>query len=306
MLGSLPSVVVTTPSTTTPSALQRRGVAAYTSPRFVALGHDFDLDCDDAELGSYLGALFSPLAGPGQAAHHYHLSVSAAAADLWFDDRRLCGQVPTHRAVAVLLWHINGQVIARSDRFVRLHAGGVARAGDAVLLPGAMEAGKSTLTAGLVRAGLDYLSDELVAVDPDDGHLEGFPRAVSLDPGAWLAFAEVRPRLTERLARSLPYQWQVPADVLRPGSVVRRARPATIVAPRLEPGAALRLERLPAQQVLVTLASVTFDLDGDPGRNLAVLGQLARTCPAYRLTFGDVRPAVAAVLDLMHASDPVR
>jgi hypothetical protein len=56
-----------------------------------------------------------------------------------------------------------------------VHAGAVAWAGRAIILPGRPDIGKSTLTAALVRAGAKYLSDEFALV-ADDARIHPFPK----------------------------------------------------------------------------------------------------------------------------------
>ena len=61
-----------------------------------------------------------------------------------------------------------------------VHAGAVARDGQAVLFPGVSGAGKSTMTAACLRRGFGYLTDEMVAVDLGSGQVKGWPRPLML------------------------------------------------------------------------------------------------------------------------------
>jgi tetratricopeptide (TPR) repeat protein len=83
--------------------------------------------------------------------------------------------------------------LAPHDRFL-LHAGAVARGGQAVLILGDSGSGKSTLIAGALQRGWSVLSDDLVLLraENDEIHVMGIPRAltvpddiVSFPTGSW-------------------------------------------------------------------------------------------------------------------------
>ena len=63
---------------------------------------------------------------------------------------------------------------------VLLHAGAVERDGRAIVVAGESGRGKSTLTAALVQAGFNYVTDELVLIDPLTAHVEPYPKALDL------------------------------------------------------------------------------------------------------------------------------
>jgi hypothetical protein len=66
---------------------------------------------------------------------------------------------------------------------VFIHAGVVAAAGGAIVLPGPSFAGKTTLVAALLRAGAAYLSDEYAVLDAA-GMVHPYPRALSVRDAA--------------------------------------------------------------------------------------------------------------------------
>lgn len=66
--------------------------------------------------------------------------------------------------------------------WVFLHAGVVARHGQALLLPGDSMDGKSTLVHALVKGGATYYSDECAVLDRS-GRVHPFPRALRLRSG---------------------------------------------------------------------------------------------------------------------------
>jgi hypothetical protein len=76
-------------------------------------------------------------------------------------------------------------VAQNAPNHVFVHAGVVAHAGRAIVLPGASWSGKTTLVAALVRAGATYFSDEFAVLD-SEGRVHPYPKPLSVrPPGAW-------------------------------------------------------------------------------------------------------------------------
>lgn len=277
--------------------------ARHRTRRFRALDHDFAVETSDPALGQYLDTVFGSLAAPGSAAARYAIVEHEAAVTLAFEDEVLTTTPdPTH-AVALLLWHVNQQAVGTSTGLVRLHAAGAARGGRAVVLPAPMEYGKTTLVAGLVKAGLDYLSDEVVALDPATLSIRPYPKALSVDPGSWAVLSEFRPIVEPAAARFVPGQWQVPPGAIRPQAVASGAKPAIVVAPRYRPGEPTRLVPVGRAEMVVELVASTFAFDREPARNLPTLGRLASEARCYRLSVADLDEACDLVL---RALDDVR
>lgn len=86
-------------------------------------------------------------------------------------DRR----APLARLAAVVRHHI----AEHAPRHVFIHAGVVAVAGSAVVIPGSSRSGKTTLVGELVRAGAQYYSDEYAVVDPE-GLIQPFAKPLSV------------------------------------------------------------------------------------------------------------------------------
>lgn len=81
-----------------------------------------------------------------------------------------------HRAFAS---RIELALVDRLPELVAVHAGVVATAAGAIVLPGRSMAGKSTLVQELVRQGAIYLSDEFALLTLD-GRVHPYPRAMTL------------------------------------------------------------------------------------------------------------------------------
>lgn len=72
-------------------------------------------------------------------------------------------------------------------RCLAVHAGAVALDGAVAAFPAASGAGKTTLTAACLRAGLDYVSDEALCLDWNDGTVRPYARPLGMS--AWSAAA---------------------------------------------------------------------------------------------------------------------
>lgn len=87
-------------------------------------------------------------------------------------------------AVDAVLGACNRIASTRSAGAVRLHGGAVARDGRAVAICGTSGSGKSTLVAALVGQGWQYLTDEVVIVDPLTLGITAYPKWIDLAPDA--------------------------------------------------------------------------------------------------------------------------
>lgn len=197
---------------------------------------------------------------------------------------------------ARLLWHINLSAVAASQRHVLLHAAAAAdQDGRAVILCAPMESGKTTLVAGLVRSGLRYLTDETVALRTEDRSIVAYPKALSLDPGSWTLFPDLRPESTPDSADLHALQWQVPATKIRPDAVAPVAQPSIVVLPRYVAGSTTKLEPVTPGAALVEVLQQTFRIEEHRRRDMEVLAATLGACACYRLEVGDLTDAVLAV-----------
>lgn len=196
-----------------------------------------------------------------------------------------------------LTWHINQAMIERStvDHLV-LHAAAACRAGITVALPGLAESGKTTTVAGLLREGYEYVTDEAVAVEPRTLRVIPFPKALSVDEGAWHLFPECRPRYATRTTR----QWQVPAELLGSRPLRRPTpRPRLLVFPCYVEGGTTQILPMSRAEAARELTMATFSFQEASRRNLGLLADLVRDARAARLRIGSLEEAVIAIEELI-------
>lgn len=198
--------------------------------------------------------------------------------------------------MGLLVWGANRWVLDQASRHrLLLHAGGVVDGDRAALLAGPSGSGKSTLTTALVRAGLAYLSDEAVELG-EDGLVHGYPKPLSIDPGAFALFPDLAPPDTDPAAAFVAEQWQVPAGAL--STVASTATLGAVIFPTYRHGHPTELSWLSPSAALRSAAASTFAPDNGVRVERWQVEQLARALagvPAYRLDSGFLDEAAEAV-----------
>src|SRR5688500_17125559 len=196
--------------------------------------------------------------------------------------------------VPYLAWAINWEAVARlSRRYLLLHAGAVAWGGHAMLFPADSGSGKTTLVAGLLAAGFDYLSDDIVPMDPNSGRLLPFAKSLSLKPGGR--------RPLHRVYRT--YGRRVPPVRGHPASgwalVPRAAWPTEpviaryVVVPRYIRGEPTRLEPLGRGAAAERLFGQAFNVSEHGVAGVGRIVEMVRGAQCYSLTIGRLEEAVA-------------
>lgn len=290
---------------------------AWRSDPLDALGFRFRVRALDPALGAALadivGALARPAGGAGES--------DDTAEEVWYsvfdrgparrrytlyrgNDRLVCAQTPD-QAGRWFTMDLNARTVEHARRsHVVLHAAAAELDGAGVVLCAPMESGKSTLVAGLVERGFRYLTDEAVAVSPDDGWLEPYPKAIGIDRGAWPILPELDPRLDEDIARWFTGQWHVAPTAIRPDAVAPRTPLRVCVAPRYVAGADTTVEHISRGAMLLELFRNSFNAADDPARALRLLATALRSASCYRLVVGDLDAACATVRTLLPTPVP--
>lgn len=187
-----------------------------------------------------------------------------------------------------LMHDLVAQLITHTRRQAVFHAAGVAQDGRAALLIAESGSGKSTLTGWLVSRGLDYLTDEIIAWNTESRAVSGLPRPLLLKRGStalwqdWLAAAGT-------LEQARPFGngtlWLDP-DLIRPGSVCRRAAPALLIFPRFQPGANFQAVPLSPARAVFRLLQHLVNGPNLPGDGLETASRLGQSLPAWEVVYG--------------------
>jgi len=164
--------------------------------------------------------------------------------------------------------------LARPEVFV--HAGVVAVAGRAILLPGRSGAGKTTLVRALVAAGATYYSDEYAVLDRE-GRVHPYAR---------------RPSVRRRAGRK--ERTPVPRRRGRAGVPV-----GLVVATRYVPDARWAPVPLSAGERVLALLANTVPARDRPAEVLAVLARATGSARGFRTDRGAAARAARALLALV-------
>ncbi|MDH3754864.1 MAG: PqqD family protein [Acidimicrobiia bacterium] len=260
---------------------------------YAGLDFGFTVETDVAELAVELDRVLGSLTAAGDAEDEPFT--------LWRDGDTWRGRVSDHQLTArsasgligQLMWNVNRLTVARSGRYLLLHASALAMEGDAVVLPAVMNSGKSTLAAALVGAGYDYLTDEATAIDLDAGRVVPFPKAITLDPGSQLLFPHLdpHPHLAPR------GKWQVPPNEIRDGSADSTGVLRHIVFPVHDEGAANTLEPIDSIDAVTDLVANAFNF-ADHAHELDRIVAVVEQCTTHRLRHDGLAGPVAAIESL--------
>jgi hypothetical protein len=270
------------------------------TPQYSALEHSFVLSADDESVDVYLRHVFASLEhASGRPSSRYEISIATGPSPLYslaIDDQVVSRAASMGRILSRLCSHLNRAAIASYKRGPLLHAAAAETGGRAVLLPGSMEVGKSTLVTALVAGGWSYLGDEAIGIDWTDGSLHGYPKPISLDPGSWPVFPEMRPRGKGMLATVDAVQWQVP---VHSGNVTVRSKPGLIVFPSYRKDVETGLRPIRRSAALVRALESAFRTQHRP-RDFDALARLVSSAACYELRYDDVVVARHLMLAAMN------
>lgn len=254
---------------------------------FDALGYAFALQSKDPDVAAYFDDIYRGLRAEKGSPHVYELRVDG----VWFDGEGMCGCATPVAQLNQVLWHVTQRVTDDNEgKLLLLHASAMAKGDRAVLLAAPSESGKSTLAAGLLRAGFDYVTDELVAIDPDTGLIQPYPKPISIDKGSWEVLADLRPQVPDHLSDYVRDQWQVAPD-----RVAGPCRPTLVVFPRYDADGPTTLEPRSRASALVALVENSFNFKRDGRRWLAVGADLVRGAECRTLAVSDLDAAVSLI-----------
>jgi len=194
---------------------------------------------------------------------------------------------------------MNLQMALGQRRFLLLHAASVERDGRALLMTGHSGAGKSTLAALLGERGWRLLGDEFALLDPRDGSLYPFPRAISLKNEAIGLFTgadagRLGPRLDGTPKGSIRH--------LRPraeaiGRMEEPARPALILFPQFGSDLQPAIRPVGEAEVFVRLTQASTNYVAMGESAFTALNKLI-SLPSRAIDYPDTESAVALVEQL--------
>lgn len=185
-----------------------------------------------------------------------------------------------------------------------IHAFAAARAGRAALIVGAIGAGKTTTGLALLNAGWRLLANDSPILRAPAAEVLSYPGLLAAYPDTFARFPATQPLATAAPAGQGRAKITAAAEAVWPEVWLDQATCAAIVFPAIEPRAAHAVERLTPPEALRRLlphAVEQWDKAMLPA-HLALLGELARSTPAYHLRLGPDVDALPALFETLIAA----
>lgn len=206
--------------------------------------------------------------------------------------------LPWSQAFAMLEWGMNWCIYSHAHTFMIIHGAVLERDGAAIILPAPSGSGKSTLCAALMTRGWRLLSDELVLIDPEDGHLQPLARPVSLKNRSievMRAFAPesfISQPIHDTTKGSVAHMKPSAESVRRIGE---RVSPSWVVFPRYVANATTRLASVRKSDVFMSLVENAFNYSLLRERGFMAMSQLVERVSGFSAEYGDLDEVIAAI-----------
>ncbi|MEW6118681.1 MAG: HprK-related kinase A [Pseudomonadota bacterium] len=245
----------------------------------------------------------------------FHVSVESSAglrrwvrpqARFSFDGMQPFKPLPRDQAFPMLEWGLNWCVSTQAHHYLIIHAAVIEKEGRAAILPAPPGSGKSTLAAGLVLSGWRLLSDELTLIDRKTGMIHPLPRPVSLKNRSIEVIRQFDHeafinRASHDTIKGTVAHMRPPRD-----SVLRQheaARPAWVIFPQWEAGAATRLTPRSRAQTFMFLAQNAFNYSHLGADGFRVGTALVDQVDCFDFRYSDLHDAVKAFEHLADTAD---
>jgi hypothetical protein len=200
--------------------------------------------------------------------------------------------------------HLSSHLADNSTGGLLFHAACLSWQGRGLVMPGETGAGKSVLSAWLIKQGFCYHTDELVFVPFEGAGLETFARPLSFKPTAW----GVLKRLFDLGGLSDQIMSSPNADLVPPrllGSLTPSSSSSLdcVLFPRYQPGAKFELSALSGAKAGLELARCLANGRNLPHHGIPDIARLARSTPAYGLSYSGFDQLGGSIQELLVASD---
>ncbi len=209
--------------------------------------------------------------------------------------------LPLVQAFPMLEWGLNWCVSTHAHSYLMIHAAVIEKGGNAAILPAPPGSGKSTLCAALIHHGWRLLSDELTLVRITDGAIVPLPRPVSLKNRSIDVIREFAPaaimsrKVSDTIKGTVAHMKPPQESVAR---AMEQARPAWVIFPKYEEGAAARLESLPRPHAFMRVADNAFNYSVLGLTGFELLAKLIDVSQCYEFTYSHLDDAVKTFASL--------
>ncbi len=263
---------------------------------------------DTDEVFHFLSALFADITGEPVEENEIIISIAQSdTAGLYVltspGAAEFTASLGVHFA-AVLFDVVIYNLLRRNASGIAFHAGAVAWKDNVILLPGQSGFGKSCMTACLVSFGCSYLTDELYFMSSEkDSSNFSFTRPLCIKSDAVAAVKRLISNQALEHAISDRHGYVIPHRLLNPDFRLIEKDPSLIVIPKYQAGAVLGVEKLSSAQVTTQLMACDVNGRNLEGHGFRQVAQIARSTPAYRITyssFDGVEDAMQDLFSMLH------
>ncbi|MEA3642974.1 MAG: HprK-related kinase A [Lamprobacter sp.] len=205
---------------------------------------------------------------------------------------------PLANALPLFEWGVNWCFGQRANQYVLLHAGVLAKGKRAVIMAAPPGSGKSTLAAAMMLRGFRLLSDEFGVLRPETGDLIAMLKPVALKNQsvevirAFSDKAVIGPLFTGTRKGDVAH---LAANDASADAVHHPARPALVIFPAFQAGAALDSHRLPGKDAFAHLAFNSFNYHLLGAIGFEAIANVIAACPAYALHYSDLDAAISQI-----------
>ena len=219
---------------------------------------------------------------------------------LWQDDKPLVKGISFESMAVQLMGQVCFTLAHESKDGLLLHSAAVKVKDKGMILPGKSGAGKSTLTAWLVHHGSGYLSDEMVYIPSASSSVSGFTRPITIKSPARYLMPQLMK--TDRQANGVLHSEAL--DMIAPkqfGAQLVNSLPTLdlIIFPHFEADRSVQLERLSKAETSFELMKCLANARNLDDHGLSETVRLAKSTPAYSLSYGDTGQAGNYILGLL-------
>ena len=215
---------------------------------------------------------------------------------------------PLTNALPLFEWGVNWCFGQRANQYILLHAGVLAKGERAIIMAAPPGSGKSTLAAAMMLRGFRLLSDEFGVLRPETGDLVAMLKPVALKNQSVeviRAFSEeavIGPLFTGTRKGDVAH---LAPDDASADAIHHPARPALVIFPSFEAGAALASHRLPGKDAFAHLAFNSFNYHLLGALGFEAVADVIAACPAYQMRYSDLDAAIRHIEMLLDDAEAV-
>jgi len=209
--------------------------------------------------------------------------------------------LPMEQAAPMLEWGLNWCLASRPLGYLVMHAGTLARSGNALMMPGSPGAGKSTLSASLcLLEDWQLLSDELAILDPASGLLHPHPRPISLKNDSIRLVADF-PGARLGAVYTDTHKGTISHALCPDHSIAKATETACvrwIVFPRFTAGKAANIEEISRTEAFTLISEQSFNKERMGETGFQALCSMLTGAQCFQIEYGSTQDGLKLIRDI--------